>query len=207
VLVGIAGGSGSGKSTLAASIQAALGADRCALLTFDRYYRDLSGWSHARRAAVNFDHPDSLDDALFGAHLDALAAGRAVNVPIYDFATHARRAEVERVEPRPVVVADGILLLAVPHLAERLEIRLFVDAPDEVRLSRRIARDAVERGRSEASVRAQWAATVAPMHREYVQPSASRAELVVSGEVPFGPAVEAIGARVEEALQTGFGDP
>jgi len=205
--VGIAGGSGSGKSTLAAEVQVALGSDRCALLTFDRYYRDLAGRSAAERAAVNFDHPDSLDDELFGQHLDALARGRPVDVPVYDFATHSRRSDVDRVEPRPVVVADGILLLAVPHLAARFDLTVFVDVPDDVRLARRIARDAVERGRSEASVRAQYAATVGPMHRAFVQPSAERADLRVSGERSFAPVVEAVTAQVKRALQTGFQDP
>jgi uridine kinase len=206
VFIGIAGGSGSGKSTLAGALGAALGPDRCATITFDRYYRDLAGRSAPERASVNFDHPDSLDDALFGEHLDGLRAGNPVDVPVYDFATHSRAATVDRVEPRSVVVVDGILLLAVSHLAERLDHAVFVDVPDSVRLARRIARDRVERGRSEESVRAQFAATVVPMHQRFVQPSAMLAHVRVSGERPFEPVVRDLLGWVEKALRKGTGD-
>ena len=203
LLIGVAGGSGSGKSTLAAELRAALGPDRCVLLSFDRYYKNLAHLSPSARAAVNFDHPDSLDDVLFGDHLDRLRGGDAVDVPVYDFATHSRSSRPERVESRPVVVAEGILLLAVPHLADRLDLTVFVDTPEEVRLARRVARDTVERGRSEMSVRAQYAATVGPMHRRFVDPSAVSAHLRVPGTEPFGPWVEDLVGRLAEIVEKG----
>jgi uridine kinase len=205
--VGIAGGSGSGKSTLARAFFEALGPAFCAVVSFDDYYRDLSHLDPAERARANFDHPDSLDDELFGRHLDLLREGRAVEVPVYDFASHSRTGACVRVEPRAVVVVEGILLLAVEAIADRLDLSVFVEAQEAVRLARRIARDAVERGRSEASVRAQYAATVGPMYAEFVGPSARRADLRVSGEAAFGPVVRDLVDRVERVLKTGFEDP
>ena len=207
VLIGIAGGSGSGKSTLAGALRAAFGPDRCSVVSFDDYYRDLEGLSPEVRAQVNFDHPDSLDHELFGRHLDALRAGRGVEVPVYDFASHARTAQTVAVPARPIVIAEGILLFAGPAIVGRLDLRVFVEAEETLRLRRRIRRDSVERGRSESSVRAQFAATVGPMHTQFVAPSAARAEIIVSGADPFDEAVEAIVRRGERALQTGFQDP
>jgi len=151
------------------------------VLWFDEYYHDLVHLSPEQRAAVNFDHPDSLDEVLLIEHLDGLLAGRPVDVPVYDFATHTRTGRTRRVEPRPVVVVDGILVLAVPALRSRLDLAVFVDAPAEVRLARRMYRDVRERGRTTASVRAQFEATVAPMHEAFVDPSAEHADLRLDG--------------------------
>ena len=151
------------------------------VLWFDEYYHDLVHLSPEQRAAVNFDHPDSLDEVLLIEHLDGLLAGRPVDVPVYDFATHTRTGLTRRVEPRPVVVVDGILVLAVPALRSRLDLAVFVDAPAEVRLARRMYRDVRERGRTTASVRAQFEATVAPMHEAFVDPSAEHADLRLDG--------------------------
>ena len=151
------------------------------MLWFDEYYHDLVHLSPDQRATVNFDHPDSLDEELLIEHLDGLLAGRPVDVPVYDFATHTRTGRTRRVEPRPVVVVDGILVLALPDLRGRLDLAVFVDAPAEVRLARRIYRDVRERGRTTASVRAQFEATVAPMHEAFVDPSAEHADLRLDG--------------------------
>jgi uridine kinase len=151
------------------------------VLWFDEYYHDLVHLPPKQRALVNFDHPDSLDEVLLIEHLDGLLAGRSVDVPVYDFATHTRTGRTRRVEPRPVVVIDGILVLAVPDLRRRLDLAVFVDAPAEVRLARRMDRDVRERGRTTASVRAQFEATVAPMHEAFVDPSAEHADLRLDG--------------------------
>jgi len=151
------------------------------VLWFDEYYHDLVHLPPKQRAVVNFDHPDSLDEVLLIEHLDGLLAGRSVDVPVYDFATHTRTGRTRRVEPRPVVVIDGILVLAVPDLRRRLDLAVFVDAPAEVRLARRMDRDVRERGRTTASVRAQFEATVAPMHEAFVDPSAEHADLRLDG--------------------------
>ncbi len=179
-VLGLAGGSGAGKTTLVDGLTSRLRGD-VSVLWFDEYYHDLVHLSPEQRAAVNFDHPDSLDEVLLIEHLDGLLAGRPVDVPVYDFATHTRTGRTRRVEPRPVVVVDGILVLAVPALRSRLDLAVFVDAPAEVRLARRMYRDVRERGRTTASVRAQFEATVAPMHEAFVDPSAEHADLRLDG--------------------------
>ena len=179
-VLGLAGGSGAGKTTLVNGLTSRLG-DDASVLWFDEYYHDLAHLPVERRAVVNYDHPDSLDEALLVDHLDGLLAGRAVDVPIYDFATHTRTGRTRRVEPRPVVVVDGILVLAVPELRRRLDLAVFVDAPAEIRLARRMDRDVRERGRTAASVQSQFEATVAPMHEAFVGPSATHADLHMDG--------------------------
>ena len=179
-VLGLAGGSGAGKTTLVDGLTSRLG-DDASVLWYDEYYHDLAHLPVERRAIVNYDHPDSLDDALLVDHLDGLLAGRPVDVPIYDFATHTRTGRTRRVEPRPVVVVDGILVLAVPALRRRLDLAVFVDAPAEIRLARRMDRDVRERGRTAAMVQSQFEATVAPMHEAFVEPSAIHADLHVDG--------------------------
>ncbi len=179
-VLGLAGGSGAGKTTLVDGLTSRLRGD-VSVLWFDEYYHDLVHLSPEQRAAVNFDHPDSLDEVLLIEHLDGLLAGRSVDVPVYDFATHTRTGRTRRVEPRPVVVVDGILVLAVPDLRSRLDLAVFVDAPAEVRLARRMDRDVRERGRTTVSVRTQFEATVAPMHEVFVDPSAEHADLRLDG--------------------------
>ena len=178
--MGLAGGSGAGKTSLVDGLTSRLRGD-VSVLWFDEYYHDLVHLPPKQRAVVNFDHPDSLDEVLLIEHLDGLLAGRSVDVPVYDFATHTRTGRTRRVEPRPVVVIDGILVLAVPDLRRRLDLAVFVDAPAEVRLARRMDRDVRERGRTTASVRAQFEATVAPMHEAFVDPSAEHADLRLDG--------------------------
>ncbi|MXZ52001.1 MAG: uridine kinase [Acidimicrobiaceae bacterium] len=179
---GICGGSGAGKTTLTRRLVPRLGPGEVSVLAFDAYYRDLSHLSFAERRAGNFDHPDSLDGELFLQHLDALKQGIDVDVPVYDFSTHTMTGHFERVEAAPLLLVEGILLLAFEEVAERLDYSIFMDVPEDVRLHRRIHRDVTERGRPEDHVRRQFAATVAPMHDAYVQPSGHRADRVVTGD-------------------------
>ncbi len=180
VVLGICGGSGSGKSTLATACTDAFGDADIAVLPFDAYYRDLSHLSPGERKAVNFDHPDSLDTELFAMHLDALRAGEAVGVPVYDFASHTRTGETITILPCPVVVAEGILLLCVAAIASRLDYSIFLDVPEDVRFERRLARDTLERGRDSADVARQFTQSVAPMHDQFVQPCGVRADAVLN---------------------------
>ncbi len=182
--VAVAGGSGSGKTTLARAVATSLGT-RCAVLDHDSYYRDLSHLPTADRSGVNFDHPNSLENELLVRQLGALRNGKAVEKPRYCFATHTRLPARDRIAPLPVILVEGILVLSLPELHNAFDLRVFVDASDTVRLSRRLARDTRERGRSPDSVRAQWAATVAPMYREFVEPCRATADLVISGESPL----------------------
>ncbi|HEV8584323.1 MAG TPA: uridine kinase [Methylomirabilota bacterium] len=178
-VVGIAGGSGSGKSALCRALAGALGPERVAILCHDAYYRDRSDLPAAERAALNYDVPDALDTPLFVEHLRALRAGRPARPPCYCFSTHRRLGESEVVEPRPIVLAEGILLLHEARVRTLLDLTIFVDAPDDVRLARRIGRDTLERGRTRRSVLSQFEATVRGAHAAYVEPTKRLADLVL----------------------------
>lgn len=195
--VAIVGGTGSGKTTLAQALAARLG-DGCCVLDHDSYYRDLSHLDPAARAAVNFDHPDSLENGLLIQHLNWLRAGRAIDKPSYCFATHTRKAEARRIEPRPVVLVEGILVLSLPELRSAFDLRVFVDVPDDVRALRRMQRDIRERGRTVESVAAQWISTVRPMHERFVRPVRSGADIVVSGEAPLAQSIDRVLARLQQ---------
>jgi uridine kinase len=181
-LVGIGGGSGSGKSTLAEAIASVLPDGDCAVVPADAYYRDLAHLPASVRAGCNFDEPAALDEERLCVDLGRLARGETVARPVYDFATHTRRAEVVALPPRPVVIVEGILVLGLPAVRPLLGLKVFVDAGEAVRLARRIARDVGERGRTRASVEAQFRRHTKPMHALHVEPSRAFADLVVSGE-------------------------
>lgn len=177
--IGIAGGTGSGKSTVAAKLAAAIPPGRCAVVDHDAYYKDQGHLTPAARAEINYDHPSSLDSALLAEHLAELKAGHAVDIPIYDFVTHTRRVETRHVEPAPLILVEGILVFVEAAVRDQLDIKVFVDTDADIRLMRRIRRDLEQRGRSFASVRDQYYATVRPMHLEYVEPSKRWADLIV----------------------------
>ena len=178
-VVGVAGGTGSGKTTVVSRIVEALGRDRVALLEQDAYYRDRADLPPEARAALNYDHPDAIDEALLVAHARALRDGAAVEAPVYDFVRHARCAETRRVEPLPCLVIEGILVLAVPALVELMDLRLYVETDADERFIRRLRRDMEERGRSLESVIGQWEVTVRPMHLRFVEPSRRYADLII----------------------------
>lgn len=175
VLVGLCGGSCAGKTTLAR----ALLAERpdATLLEFDDYYHDLSAIPVEERAKVNYDHPDAVDIQLLLTHMDELAAGRAVDVPDYDFATHTRPGGLHRVEASSLVIVDGLLLLALAECRERLDLKVFLDVPREVRLARRLEKDVRDRGRDRDGVIRQFGASVEPMHETLVLPSSEFADV------------------------------
>ncbi len=181
-IVGLAGGTASGKSTVARGVARALG-ERCLVLAHDWYYRTLPPEHAANPVGYNFDHPRALDTHLLVADLDRLRRGEPARVPDYDFARHARRSEEHwrSLAPRPVVLVEGILVLEDADVRARLDLSVFVHAPEVTRLARRIARDRAQRGRTEAEVREQYARTVGPMHERYVEPSREHADLVLDG--------------------------
>lgn len=178
LILGVAGGTGSGKTTVARAIADAL-RPRAAHVDHDSYYRDGSSLSFEARQAVNYDHPDALDNALLAEHLGALKRGEAIEKPTYDFKTHLRSAETTRVEPAPVIIAEGILMLAVPELRELLDIKVFVDTAADIRLMRRIRRDLEHRGRAFRDIREQYYGTVRPMHLAFVEPSKKYADVII----------------------------
>jgi uridine kinase len=179
LVVGIAGGTGSGKTTVAAKLAAAMPPGRCVTLEHDAYYCDQGHLPQAEREKINYDHPSSLESDLLAEHLRHLRQGRAVEVPIYDFATHTRRPETRRVAPARVIIVEGILVFTEPALREQFDIKIFVDTDADIRLIRRIRRDLEQRGRTFQSVRDQYYATVRPMHLEHVEPSKRWADLIV----------------------------
>jgi len=179
LVVGIAGGSGSGKTTVAHKLAVAMPPGRCITIEHDAYYRDQAHLSLEERTRINYDHPASLESDLLAQHLAELRAGRPVEVPIYDFATHTRRVDRRRVSPAKVVIVEGILVFTEPALREQLDIKIFVDTDADIRLIRRIRRDLEHRGRSFQSVRDQYYQTVRPMHLEHVEPSKRWADLIV----------------------------
>lgn len=200
VALGVAGGTGSGKTTVARAILDAVGAERLAFLAQDSYYRDVAWSSPAELLAHNFDHPDALDTPLLVDHLRALKAGRAVEVPVYDFVHHRRTGETVRVEPQPVVLIEGILLLAEPAIRSLLELKIFVDTDADVRLVRRLRRDMAERGRSVGDVLRQYESTVLPMHLEFVEPSKRWADVIVPEGGENRVAMEMVAARLKELV-------
>jgi uridine kinase len=178
-VIGISGGSGSGKTSLTRALVETIGPDGCSVLDHDSYYRDLSDRPLSLRERTNFDHPDSLENDLLARHLRDLSRGVAIERPVYDFATHTRTATCKKVEPQPVVICEGILLLAVPELRRSFDLRVFVDAPADVRAVRRVKRDIAERGRTVDSVIKQYLTTVRPMHEQFVEPARRSADVVM----------------------------
>ena len=179
LVIGVAGGTGSGKTTIARKLAASMPAGRCVLIEHDAYYRDQRHLSASERASINYDHPSSLESSLLATHLQQLRSGVAVDVPVYDFVTHTRAAESRHLEPAPVVIVEGILVFVEAAVREQFDIKLFVDTDADIRLMRRVRRDLEQRGRSFASVRDQYYATVRPMHIEYVEPSKRWADLII----------------------------
>ena len=178
-VIGVAGGSGSGKTTVVSQIVKSLGDDQVSLLEHDKYYRDRGDLRLEERAALNYDHPDSLETDLLVQHVKALRAGSAVEVPLYDFARHAREEGTTTVFPRRAIIVEGILIFADPDLRKLLDVKVFVDADDDTRFIRRLQRDLSERGRTVNSVIDQYLGTVKPMHLEFVEPSKRYADVII----------------------------
>jgi uridine kinase len=200
VLIGIAGGTGSGKTTVARAIYDHVGRDRIEWIAHDSYYRNFEALSPEERTRINFDHPDSLETELLVRHLDVLAKGSSVEVPVYDFTTHSRKPDTQHVEPRRVIIVEGILVLAEPELRKRIDIKLFVDTPADLRFLRRLVRDIQSRGRTLESVVEQYMDTVRPMHEEFVEPSKRYADLIIPEGGENRVALDAIISRVEHLL-------
>jgi uridine kinase len=179
MILGICGGTGSGKTTIATRLAEALGPDEALLLAQDSYYKDSSHLPLEARMRLNFDHPDAVDFDLLIQHVDALRSHQSVQQPSYDFSTHVRRPETKRVDPRSVVIVEGILIFQNSRLRELFDLRLSVDTDAEVRFIRRLRRDIGERGRSLDSIVEQYLNTVRPMHQQFVEPGRRHADIVI----------------------------
>ena len=179
VVIGVAGGSGSGKTTVVRRIVESLGDERVTVVDHDRYYHDRSELRLEERAALNYDHPDSLDTELMVRHLLELRAGRDVETPVYDFARYARRAVTQTAHARRAVIIEGILIYTDAALRDLMDVKVFVDTDDDTRFIRRLRRDVAERGRTMESVIEQYLGTVKPMHLEFVEPSKRYADVII----------------------------
>ena len=198
--IGVAGGTGSGKTTVANVILQKVGKEHIAYLPHDAYYRELGDLPYDQKAAMNFDHPDSLETELMVEHILELKSGKPVDIPIYDFSTHSRTKQTTRVEPHPVIVVEGILLFVDKQLRDLLDIKIFVDTDPDIRFIRRLQRDITERGRTTDMVVQQYLSTVRPMHLEFVEPSKRYANVIIPEGGLNEVAMDMVIARVETLL-------
>ena len=179
LVIGVAGGSGSGKTTVVRRIVESIGDGKVTVIEHDRYYRDRNDLRLEERAALNYDHPDSLETDLLVQHLDQLREGKAVQAPVYDFARHARQSNTVAIEPRRAIIVEGILIYTDAALRRLMDVKVFVDTDDDTRFIRRLQRDIAERGRTVQSVIEQYLGTVKPMHLEFVEPSKRYADIII----------------------------
>ena len=200
LVIGIAGGSGSGKTTVAQAILQRVGPDRISFLQHDAYYKDLNGLPPAQRAEVNFDHPNSLETGLLTQHIRSLRDGQPAEIPIYDFSTHSRTDRTYTVQPRGVILVEGILLFAEAALREIFDVKIFVDTDADLRFIRRLERDISERGRTVESVIKQYLTTVRPMHLDFVEPSKRYADVIIPEGGFNTAALDMVVARIETML-------
>ncbi|HYW70987.1 MAG TPA: uridine kinase [Pyrinomonadaceae bacterium] len=204
MIIGICGGTGSGKTTIANRILESVCADEVVFIQQDLYYRDLKDMPLDYRNAANFDHPDAVDNELLINHLKKLNAGEPVELPIYDFKTHSRLPATTRVEPKQIVIVEGILIFAEPRLLEQMDIKIFVDTPDDLRFIRRLRRDIAERGRTLDSVIDQYMATVRPMHMQFVEPSKRFADVIIPEGGHNLVSIDLISGKIRERLARSF---
>jgi len=179
MIIGISGGTGSGKTTVANRILESVSTSEVVFIQQDSYYRNVNDLPLDYRGVANFDHPDALDNELLINHVRRLKAGEPIELPLYDFKTNSRLNETRTVEPKPIVIVEGILIFAEPRLLEQMDIKVFVDTPDDIRFIRRLRRDLAERGRTLESVIEQYIGTVRPMHMQFVEPSKRHADVII----------------------------
>lgn len=179
LVIGVAGGTGAGKTSVARAIIEAVGYERIAVLPEDAYYREYTHHSEAERTAINWDHPDAIEVELLLEHLRRLIRGEVVERPIYDFASYARAPETVRIEPKPVLLVEGILIFVDARLRELFDVKVYVDTDADLRFIRRLMRDVAERGRTVESVVMQYLKTVRPMHLAFVEPAKRYADVIV----------------------------
>jgi len=201
IVFGVAGGTASGKTTVARAVLEAVGASQIAYLPHDAYYRDRRDLPFEERARLNYDHPDSLETKLLVHHIKELLVGAPVHVPVYDFTAHRRTDDTILVEPAPIVLVDGILILTKRKLRDLMDIKVYVDTDADVRFIRRLQRDMHERGRSLDSVVQQYLDTVRPMHLKFVEPSKRYADIIIPGGGHNRVAMEMVVSRLQMLLR------
>src|SRR5215210_2481026 len=201
MIIGICGGTGSGKTTIARKIVEAVGKENVILVEQDSYYRNLADMPLDERRQANFDHPDSIDSDMLVNHIMRLKQGLTVEMPLYDFKTHTRSDRIEIIQPKPVVLVEGILIFAEPRVLDLLDVRVYVDTPDDIRLMRRLKRDITERGRTFERTLEQYERTIRPMHFEFVEPSKRHADIIIPEGGQMGVSVDLLCGLVYERLK------
>ena len=201
LVIGMAGGTGWGKTTVTKAILAHLDEERVAVLQHDSYYKDISTYEGLTPDRINFDHPDSLETELLVQHIKDLKVGRSIEQPLYNFATHQRMKETKKVEPREIIIVDGILLLVDKSLRDLFDIKIFLDTDGDERVIRRIKRDILERGRSVDSIMNQYMNTVKPMHLEFVEPSKHWADVIIPRGAENTVAIDMVVTKIKSMLR------
>ncbi|KEO85194.1 uridine kinase [Tumebacillus flagellatus] len=200
VLIGIAGGTGSGKTSVAREITRNIAPENIVLIEQDNYYKDQTQMTMAQRVLTNYDHPNAFDNDLLFEHLTQMLEGQAIEKPIYNFAEHTRATYTERVEPKQVVILEGIMVLEDARLRDLMDIKIFVDTDADVRIIRRILRDIKERGRSIESVVEQYMGVVRPMHMQFIEPTKKYADLIIPEGGKNQVAIDVLVAKVNEIV-------
>ncbi|MCB9451866.1 MAG: uridine kinase [Anaerolineaceae bacterium] len=201
IVIAVAGGTGSGKTTVSNAILDRIGSHNIAYLPHDAYYNDLVNIPHSDRENVNFDHPDALDTPLLIQHIRELRQWNAVEIPIYDFTIHARKAETQTVVPQPIILVEGILIFVERELRDLFDVKIYVDTDADIRFIRRLTRDLAERGRTAESVINQYLDTVRPMHLKFVEPSKRYADVIIPEGGFNMVAIDMIADRIRSMLR------
>ena len=199
-VVGVAGGTGSGKTTVARKLVGQFKEQPVRLIPQDAYYKDLSGMTLEERAHVNFDHPLAFDNDLLVRHLDELIGGRSIQLPVYNYITHSRNEESVKVQPAPILIVEGIMVLEDAKLRERMDIKVYVDTDADERFIRRMQRDLIERGRSIDSIVDQYLSSVRPMHLQFVEPTKRYADVIVPEGGANHVAIDLLAAKIKAIL-------
>jgi uridine kinase len=206
LVIGIAGGTGSGKTTVTNKILELLDRERIVVIQHDSYYKDIAAHHGLTPDKINFDHPSSLETDLLARHLRDLKAGKPIEQPIYNFTTHRRLKDTRRVEPKEIIILDGILIFVEKMLRDLMDIKIFLDTDADERLIRRIRRDILERGRSVDSVMSQYMNTVKPMHLEFVEPSKHWADIIIPRGAENTVAIDMVVTKIRSMLREKAGD-
>lgn len=197
-IIGIAGGTGSGKSTFTNRLKEAFG-DRISVIYYDNYYHAQNEIPFEERKKVNYDSPDALETDLLVSHLKSLKAGKSIECPVYDYTVHNRSDKIETIEPKRIILVEGILTLVDDELREMMDIKVFVEADADERILRRVVRDVKERGRDVEDIARQYLTTVKPMHYIYVEPTKAKADIVINSGMN-DVAYELVKTKIEQIL-------
>jgi uridine kinase len=202
VTIAVVGGTGAGKTTISNAILDRVGSHHIALIPHDSYYKDLEDIPFAQPGIRNFDHPDALNTGLMIEHIKQLQHGKAVDIPIYDFTNYQITDQVQRIDPQPIILIEGILILSEPMLRALFDIKIYVDIDADIRFIRRLQRDIVERGRSVESVINQYLTTVRPMHMQFVEPSRRYADVIIPEGGHNTVAIDMVADRIRSMLHS-----